>query len=39
LHKEQFTFVASYAVFVVAHLSAFMVQILPYPKIPTLNGH
>ena len=32
-------FVVSYVDFVVAHLSVLMVQILPYPKIPTLNGH
>jgi len=33
------TFVESCVGFEVAHLSVFMVRRLPYPKIPTLNGH
>jgi len=33
------TFVESCVDFEVAHLSALMVRRLPYPEIPTLNGH
>jgi len=33
------TFVESCVDFEVAHLSVLMVRRLPYPEIPTLNGH
>ena len=33
------TFLESCVDFEVAHLSILMVQRLPYPEIPTLNGH